>query len=378
MKAIPYGRQYIDKKDIKGVQKTLENDLITSGNEAIKFEKKISSFLNCKYATTCNSGTSAIYLSFLAIDLKKNDNIIMPAINFVASYNLAKTLGANVYLADVDKFTGQMTPDDIENCCKKFKIKKTKAILAMYNGGYPLNAEKYIKFKKKLKCFIIEDACHALGAEYKFKNSYLKIGSCNHVDISTFSLHPLKTITTGEGGIVTTNSRLLDNKIKKYRSHGIQRSKKHWEYDVIYPGFNFRMNEFQCSLGISQLKKIKLFLNNRKKISEKYNKELKNISKINIQRNNKLYKSSFHLYLINLKKPNLKIKEKLIKYMMKNNIKLQYHYIPIYKFKVFKGKYIGTNSEIYYRSSVSLPIYFGLTSKQQKYIVKSIKNFFKK
>ena len=205
---IPYGRQYIDKKDLSAVQQSLRNEKITTGAYVEKFEKKINQFLKCKYSVSCNSGTSALFLAFKAIDLNKNDKVIMPSINFISSYNIAKVFGAQIFLADVDKSTGQMTPDDIEDCCKKFKLKNVKALVVMYNGGYPQNADKFFKLKKKYGFKIIEDACHALGAEYVFKKKIYKIGSCKHSDISTFSFHPLKTITTGEGGLITSNKKI--------------------------------------------------------------------------------------------------------------------------------------------------------------------------
>jgi dTDP-4-amino-4,6-dideoxygalactose transaminase len=375
---IPYGRQFISKEDIKNVSKTLKKDIITSGSEIPKFEKEIQKYLKCKYSTVCNSGTSALFLSLLSIGLKKNDVVIMPSINFVASHNVSKILGAKIYLADVNKYNGQMSPDDVINVCKKFKIKKIKALIVMYNGGYPLNSEKFYNLKKKYKCYIIEDACHALGAEYRFKKNLFKIGSCKHSDISTFSLHPLKTITSGEGGIVTTNSKILDYKIKKFRSLGIKRSKeKHWDYDVELTGFNFRLTDFQCSLGLSQLKKIKNFLKKRKQIVKKYNLGLKKINQINIPIISKSYNSSNHLYLINIKRYNMKKKESFIRYMMKNRILTQQHYKPVYKFKSFKGKYVSRNAEIYYNSTVSLPIFYQLSSKEQNYIISKVNSFFK-
>ena len=375
---IPYGRQFISKEDIKNVSKTLRKDIITSGSEIPKFEKEIQKYLKCKYSTVCNSGTSALFLSLLSIGLKKNDVVIMPSINFVASHNVSKILGAKIYLADVNKYNGQMSPDDVINVCKKFKIKKIKALIVMYNGGYPLNSEKFYNLKKKYKCYIIEDACHALGAEYRFKKNLFKIGSCKHADISTFSLHPLKTITSGEGGIVTTNSKILDDQIKKFRSLGINRSKeKHWDYDVELTGFNFRLTDFQCSLGLSQLKKIKNFLKKRKQIAKKYNLGLKKINQINIPIISKSYNSSNHLYLINIKRYNMKKKESFIRYMMKNKILTQQHYKPVYKFKSFKGKYVSRNAEIYYNSTVSLPIFYQLSSKEQNYIISKVNSFFK-
>ena len=379
MKYTPYGRHFIDKKDISNVVNVLKKEKITTGNEVKKFETKLTKFFGSKFTTVCNSGTSALYLAFLAIGLKKNDKVVMPAINFVASYNVVKNFGAKVFLADVDKFTGQMSPTNVIRCCKKYKLKKIKAILTMYNGGYPQNAENFYKLKKKYKCFIVEDACHALGAEYLFKNSRIKIGSCKHSDISTFSLHPLKSITTGEGGVVTTNSKLLDHKLKRTRSLGIdKKTNKHWEYDVIYNGFNFRLTDFQCALGISQLTKLNLFLRSRKAIASRYSKELKKIPKIFVPNYESKYISSYHLYIINFKFKSLKIKDNLMKFMLKNKIILQYHYIPIYKFKVFKDKYLNKCSEHYYRSSISLPIYHGLKNKEQNKVIRLLIKFFKR
>ena len=209
----------------------------------------------------------------------------MPSVNFISSYNICKTLGAKIYLADVDEYTGQMTPRTLNQCIKKYKLKKVKAIIPMYNGGFPANAENYLYFKKRLKSYIIEDACHALGSSYLYKKKIFKIGSCRHSDISTFSLHPLKTITTGEGGLITTNNLKLDKKIKMLRSLGIKRNKSnHWNYDVVMKGFNFRLNDFQSALGISQLSQIEKFLKKRKKIAFFYDKYLSKITDINIRK----------------------------------------------------------------------------------------------
>jgi len=378
MNFIPYGQHFIDSSDIKSVSKALKQKKITSGNEVSKFERKLRDFFGSKFTTVCNSGTSALFLAFSSINLKKKENIIMPSINFVASYNVAKLFGANVFLADVNKYTGQMSPDDVIACCKKNKLRKVKVVLTMYNGGYPQNAEKFFALKKKLGCFIVEDACHALGAKYKLKENFFKIGSCKHADISTFSLHPLKSITTGEGGIVTTNSKFLDRKIKELRSLGINRDyKNHWKYDVLYYGLNLRLNDFQCALGLSQLKKLNSFIKKRKAIADRYSKELKDLSDILIPNYLKNYNSSYHLYIINFKSKNLALKEKLIKFMLKKKIILQYHYIPLYKFTVFNDKYVGKNAEHYYQSSISLPIYYGLRFHEQTKVIKLLKVFLK-
>ena len=379
MKIIPYGKQYIDKQDIKFVVSALKKTKITTGNSVKNFEKKIKYFLGSKYSICCSSGTSALFIALQSIDLKKKDIIIMPSVNFVASYNAAKILGAKVFLADVDEFTGQMSPKNVLDCCNKFKLKNVKAVITMYNGGYPYNADKFKILKKKLKCYIIEDACHALGATYKSRKKIYKIGSCQHSDISTFSLHPLKSITTGEGGIVTTNNKKIYERIERLRSLGIKRNNdKHWEYDVIQNGLNLRLTDFQSALGISQLKKIKSFILKRKKIFNYYNDKLKDIELIRTPNKPKDLEPSYHLYLINLKERNKIIKEKLIKFMLKNNVMVQHHYIPIFKFKVFNDKYLGVNAKIYYNSSISLPIYYDLTIKQQNYIINLLNFFFNK
>jgi dTDP-4-amino-4,6-dideoxygalactose transaminase len=377
-KIIPYGRQHIDKSDIQEVAIALSKDKLTTGELTLKFEKKIGEFLNCKYSITCNSGTSALFIALNVLNLKKGDKIIMPSINFISSYSVAKFLGAKVYLADVDRFTGQMRPEDVENCCKKFGIKNFDILVVMYNGGYPQNAEKFKQLKNKYKCYIVEDACHALGSSYRYKKKYYKVGSCKHSDICTFSLHPLKTITTGEGGIVTTNNKILFDKMKMIRSLGIKRSnKKHWEYDVLLKGLNLRLTDFQSALGLSQLKKINKFIQKRKKISLKYNEEIKKIKQISLPKFKNNYKSSHHLYIIHLQKQNMNLKEKMIKFMLKNRVMLQYHYIPIYKFKIFQDKYINKNAEIYYNNAISLPIYYSLHETDQNLIIRLLKKFFK-
>lgn len=224
-KKIYYGSQFIDNADVAYVAKSLKGNFLTTGPLTIKFENNLKKYLKVKFAHTCNSGTSALFLSLLSIDIRKGDKIILPSINFVAAANMSKFLGAKIYFADTNLQTGQSEPEDIIRCIQKNKIKKVKAIIVMFNGGYPRNIKKLYDLKKKFNCFLIEDACHALGSSYTFKNRKVKIGSCLHSDISTFSLHPLKTITTCEGGIVTTNNKGISEKIKLFRSHGILKKK---------------------------------------------------------------------------------------------------------------------------------------------------------
>ena len=381
MKFIPYGKQFIDKSDKNLVIKSLSNNLITTGPFVEKFEKYLKKYFKSKYSYVCSSGTAAIHLAMMSINLKKNDVILMPAINFIASYNLAKVMQLKVYLIDVDERTGQITPDKVLDCIKKNKLKKIKALVVMYHGGYPENSSKFNEIKKKYNFFIIEDACHALGAGYKYKNKLFKVGSCNHSDISTFSMHPVKTITSGEGGIITTNSMKIANNIKLLRSHGIQRNKnQYWKYDILIHGFNYRLSDINCALGLSQLKKIDFFLKKRKIIYDNYIKEFRDFSPyLTLPKYSKTIKSSYHLFIINIMFDKIKKnKDHFLRYLNKHNILGQYHYIPIYKFSSYgEKKFNFPGSEKYFKNSVSIPIYVNLSNKDQNKIIKIIKNYFK-
>ena len=381
MKYIPYGRQFIDKKDKKLVLDSLSNNLITTGAYVERFEKEIKKYLNCKYSYTCSSGTAAIHLAMLSVGLKEGDTILMPAVNFIASYNMAINMKLKVYLVDVDEFTGQITPIKLWECIKKNKLKKINALILMYHGGYPENVNQFYDIKKLYNFFIIEDACHALGSEYKFKNKHFKVGSCRHADVSTFSLHPLKTITSGEGGIVTTNKNFISKNIKLFRNHGIKRNKKkHWVYDVTRYGFNYRLSDINCALGLSQLKKINFFIKKRKIIYNKYFKEFENYnSKVIVPKYSIESIPSYHLFLLHFKFDEIKkTKDNFIKYLMKEKILVQQHYIPIYKFSVFNRRFKNfSGSETYFNRSISIPIYVNLNNKNQKKVIKVIKNYLK-
>jgi UDP-4-amino-4,6-dideoxy-L-N-acetyl-beta-L-altrosamine transaminase len=379
MTIIPYGKQFIDRDDIKLVSKSLKQNLITTGNFVKKFENKISTLLKVKYALSCSSGTAALHLAYEAIKLKKNDIVIMPAVNFIAAYSMAKKLGAKVILADVDPNTGQMTPETLINSIKKNKIKKIKAIVTMYLGGYPENVYEFYKIKKIFKCYLIEDGCHALGAKYKFGKDNISIGSCKHSDICTFSMHPVKTITSGEGGIVTTNKLSLYKKILLLRSHGVVK-KNHWSYEIRNEGYNYRLSDINCALAISQLNKIAKFINFRKKIFNFYNKNLVDNCFINSAKLKNTTYSSFHLFLARINFDKLKVnKDFFINYMLKKKIILQFHYKPIFLFKkIYSQK--NNNKDFkgslkYYSSFVSVPIFYKLNDKQLLYIVKKIKTF---
>lgn len=379
MKNIPYGRQHIDSSDIKAVSKAMRADLITTGDYVKKFENIIVKLFKVKFAVSCNSGTSAIHLAFLSINLKKNDVVIMPAINFIAAYNLAKIMGAKIFLADVDPYTGQMTPAKLLECINKNKLKKIKAVITMYLGGYPENVIEFYKIKKKLGFLLIEDACHAFGAQYNFRGRNIYIGSCKHSDISTFSLHPVKTITSAEGGVVTTNNKFFFNNMRLFRSHGLKKSQFHWDYEILFHGLNYRLSDINCALAISQIKKIKKFIYLRKRVYFFYKKKFYNFNSFfTLPKYSENIKSSYHLFLINFSLKKMLInKNFFFKRMLENKITCQYHYKPIFLFKkIFKQKFTKKDFKgaiAYYKNTISLPIFPDLSKKDQIFIIKIIK-----
>jgi dTDP-4-amino-4,6-dideoxygalactose transaminase len=378
---IPYGRQFVSMTDIRFVSNALRQDLITTGCYVNKFENRIKNIIGSKYVAVCSNGTSALHLALLAINLRKNDIIIIPAINFIASYNMAATMGAKIYLADVDPDTGQMTPRTLTECIKKNNIKKIKAIITMYLGGNVENVLEFYNIKKKFRCYIIEDACHAFGSKYISKKEYKYVGCCEYSDIATFSFHPVKTLTTGEGGAITTNNSLFFERIKLYRSHGIIRKKKsHWLYDIDQSGYNYRLSDINCALGYSQLSNMKNFLLKRRKIFSFYNLKLKKYDQFcRVLNSHNINNSSCHLLIIKFNLTKIKTtKEKIINFFLHNKIFLQQHYIPIYKFKIYKKNLILKNSEEYFKSCISFPIYYNLKYKDLRKIINLIKYFINK
>ena len=374
---LSYGRQKIFSRDKLEILKAINNNLITSGPYVNRFENSIKKKLDSKYASVCSSGTAAIHLAIEAIDTVEDDIFILPVINFICASNILEQKRAKIFYADVDPVTGQMTPKNLIDCIKTNKIKKIKAFFTMYLGGDPKNIEQFYDIKKKYKCLYIEDACHALGSKYLFKNSYFNVGCCKHSDIATFSLHPLKSITSGEGGVVTTNNRNFNKKIENFRSHGILRSKNHWVYDIVKPGLNYRLSDINCALAYSQLKSLNKIIAKRRKILSYYLKIFKNNEHISINEQNSF--SACHLIIAKFKKKTVN-KNSFFKYLFKMKIYIQQHYIPIYKFKFYRKKIKESEfpgAKLYFKDSFSLPIFYDLSFIKIRFIKKILLNYFK-
>jgi UDP-4-amino-4,6-dideoxy-N-acetyl-beta-L-altrosamine transaminase len=367
---IPYARQSIGEDDIKAVVDTLKSDYLTTGPKITEFENVFASYVGAKYAVAIANGTAALHAACYSIGLKEEDEVITTPLTFAASSNCVLYLGGKPVFADVNPETYNIDPEDV----RKKITPKTKAIIAVHYTGQPCEMEALTRIAKEHNLYLIEDAAHALGADYKGK----RIGGIS--DLTTFSFHPVKHITTGEGGMVTTNDRKLYEKLILFRSHGITRDETlmvenegPWYYEQLELGFNYRMTDIQCALGISQMKKLDQFIERRKQIVGKYNKVFSDISEIKIPKQQEGCNSSWHLYVIQvLKKDRRKVYDQL----KAAGIGVNVHYIPVYQHPYYQK--IGykdvqcTNAERIYSRVISLPLYPELSDEQQEYVIKEM------
>jgi UDP-4-amino-4,6-dideoxy-N-acetyl-beta-L-altrosamine transaminase len=383
MEYIPYGRQLIDKDDIKEVVKVLKSDWLTQGPIVHKFEEALAKYCGVKYAVAVSSGTAALHLACLAAGLKKGDEAITSPITFVATANAVLYTGARPVFADVDQGTANIDPTKI----KALINSKTKVVLPVHFGGLPCDMRAIRRLAIEHGLLVIEDACHALGAEYKSEGRWIKVGSCRHSAMTIFSFHPVKHITTGEGGAVTTNCQELYNKLKALRSHGIYKDSKAlvkgaWYYEMRELGSNYRITDFQCALGLSQLRKLNGFLKRRRNIVAAYNRAFRGNEYFDLPSEVENVRSAWHLYVIRVRKgkEEKSDRNKLFYYLRKAGIGVQLHYIPIYLQPYYRklGYRKGTcpQAEEYYKAAMSLPIYPSLTNKGIKYITTKIADYF--
>jgi UDP-4-amino-4,6-dideoxy-N-acetyl-beta-L-altrosamine transaminase len=381
---ISYSKQSISKKDTLLVAKALQKNLITTGDMVPKFEKKISSFVNSNYSVAVNSATSALHISCMALNLKKNNFLWTSCNTFVASINCGIYCGAKVDLIDIDPQDYNLSIDFLKKKLQKAKIQRKlpKIIIPVHFAGHSCEMKEIKNLSKFYNFKIIEDASHALGGFYKNE----KIGNCKYSDITVFSFHPTKIITTIEGGIACTNNKKIYEKLKIFRTHGIDKKKYYYKkkyflnYQQIDLGYNYRMNDVQATLGINQLKRINLFLKKRKEISKIYYKKLVHRF-IQLPIKTKGIRSSFHLFVIRIKHLNSKInRDILYKTLLKKKIGVNIHYIPIHfhKFyqKIFNKKKFP-ESEKYYEEALSLPIHPDLSKKDVNKIIYQIKKIIK-
>lgn len=374
MNIYPYGKHKIFKNDVKIIKNVLESNFITQGPLVKIFEKKIAKYVNANFSVATNSATSALHIACLSLGLKPNDELWTVPNSFVASANCGLYCGAKVDFVDINKNHFNIDIDKLE---KKLKKKKPKILVSVHLGGSPPEQEKIWALAKKYKFYVIEDASHAFGATRK----KIKVGSCVWSDITIFSFHPVKMITTGEGGVAVTNKKKYYEKMQMLANHGITRDKNRlkkkklgfWHYEQQMLGFNYRMNEISAGLGLSQLKKINLFLKKRNELAKNYKILIKNLP-VRHQDIIKHNKSSYHLFviLLNLKKIKKKYNQ-VFNELRKKGLLVNLHYSPIHLQPFYKNLGFKTGdfpiAENYAKQAISLPLYYDLNKKDQKKII---------
>jgi len=391
---IPYGKQTIDENDKKAVIEVLDSDYLTTGPKVEEFEKALCKYTGAKYAVAVSNGTAALHISSLIL-LQKGDLVLTTPNSFLATSNSILYAGAKPIFVDI-KEDGNINLDK----CIEILEKNTniKALYAVHFSGNPVDMEKLKFIREKFDIKILEDSAHALGATYKYKNGLPKkskdflgyIGDCKFSDIATFSFHPVKHITTGEGGAILTNDKEIYKKAKILRNHGIVKENfinkdlaydkkgnlNPWYYEMQMLGFNYRITDIQCALGLSQLKKLDDFIAKRYQIAKKYDKAFENSIIKPLYPFNE--NSAYHLYVVRVDFNKLNITKAELFYKMKEaGIFLQLHYIPINKQPYYKKLGYGNenlpNMYKYYEEAFSLPIYPSLSEIEQNYVIEKLK-----
>lgn len=366
---IPYGRQSIDKSDIREVVKVLKSDWLTQGPKVLEFEKALAKYCGTKYAVAVSSGTAALHLVYLVSSLRKGDEVITVSNTFAATSNMLLAIGARPVFCDIRNDTCNLDETKIE----KLITRKTKAIVPVHFAGHPCEMDAIKKIAKKHKLIVIEDACHALGAKYKKS----KIGSCKYSDAAVFSFHPVKSITTGEGGAIATNNKKYYEKLISLRSHGIHKDKS-GKNVMTELGYNYRITDIQAALGLSQLRKLDGFIKKRQSVARLYEKELEDLEDIILPKELSHCYSGRHIYVIRVR--NKRLRTPLYEHLLQSGIGVNFHYPAVYSHPYYKKiGYQGLkleNMENYRNSCITLPCFPLLREPEIRYIARIIKKFF--
>lgn len=360
----PYGKQTLDFSDYWSVLSTLKSPFLTCGPKVKEFEQEICKYTGAKYCVSVANATAALHIAMIALGIHQGDEVITSPNTFLASSNCILYAGGTVKFADVEPDTANIDPEEL----RKQITPRTKAVIPVHFAGQSCDMERIYEIAKANRLFVIEDAAHAIGSDYKGT----KVGSCKYSDMTIFSFHPVKTITTGEGGAITTNNEELYKKLLALRSHGMYKDgemAKNWKYEMRDLGFNYRLTDIQAALGITQLKKLDKFKKRRREIVDYYNKNLGLPHLIEKEYSN----ACFHLYPVMVRN-----REEFYHKAKEIGLSLQVHYIPVHTQPYYKnlgfqeGNY--PNAEIYYKRCISLPLYPALTNSDLKEIVKRVKS----
>ena len=368
---IPYGRQTIEEDDIQAVIEVLKSDYLTTGPKIAEYETMVADYVGAKYAVAISNGTAALHAACFAAGIGAGDEVITTSLTFAASSNCVLYCGGTPVFADVDAKTYNIDPEDI----KRKITPRTKAIIAVHLAGQPCDMDAIHAIAKEHNLIVIEDGAHALGSEYKGK----KVGALS--DMTTFSFHPVKPITTGEGGMIVTDDEEFYKKLVLFRSHGITRDENlmtrnegPWFYQQLELGYNYRMTDIQCALGCSQMKKLDRFLNRRRELVKRYEEAFADCPNIVTPYQLPETNSGWHLYIVQVKNCD---RREIFEALRGEGIGVNVHYIPVYYHPYYQEhgyrEVHCKNAEEIYTHMISLPLYPGLTDVQQDEVIEKIK-----
>ncbi|MCB0359344.1 MAG: UDP-4-amino-4,6-dideoxy-N-acetyl-beta-L-altrosamine transaminase [Bdellovibrionales bacterium] len=375
---IPYGRQDISEDDIAAVVRVLRGDYLTTGPAVAEFEAALQQATGAKHAIVCASGTAALHLAAIALDLKPGAVGVTSPITFVASANCIEYVGGRSSFTDIDPLTLCLDPSLLEKRCKTEG--PPAVVIPVSFAGIPASLPEIWSLARRYGFRVVEDAAHALGSRYDVAGNSFRCGGCSHSDLAILSFHPVKTITAGEGGAVTTNDDSLAERIRSLRSHGITRHAKKagkadapWYYEMTELGFHYRLTDIQCALGTSQLRRLDQFKARRRELVDRYNKAFENVSAIQCPPIPAHTDPCFHIYPIVLAEGATR-RRLLYDVLLNEGIHTQVHYIPVYWQPYYREKYglepgLCPHAERYYQGALSLPLFPSLTDEQQDRVI---------
>ena len=384
MKKISYGRQTITDDDINAVVEVLKSDLLTQGPKIAEFEKDFAEYVGAKYAVANANGTAALHLCAMALGIKEGQKVITTTITFAATANCVQYCGGDVEFVDIDPETYLIDLKKVRTLLEKSPPNTYTGIIPVDYAGYPVNLEEVRNIADEFGLWIIEDACHAPGGYFiDSSGNKQNCGNGLYADLAIFSFHPVKHITCGEGGMIATNNEELYHKLRMLRTHGIQQQPElrlynhgMWYYEMQELGYNYRLTDIACALGISQLKRARVNLQKRHKIINKYNTAFKETD-IRTPLVNKDYYHAYHLFVIQYEK-----RDELMKFLFQNDIITQVHYIPLYQMPFYeKMGYVRNDyphTEEFYKKCLSIPVYPGLLASEQDFVIEKILEFVRK
>lgn len=368
---IPYGRQSINEADIDAVAEVLRSDYVTTGPKIAEFERKVADYVGAKYAVAIANGTAALHAACFAAGIKEGDEVITTPITFAASANCVLYCGAKPVFADIKADTYNIDPEDI----RRKITPRTKAIIPVHYTGQPCDMDEIQGIAEEYNLTVIEDAAHALGADYKGR----RVGSIS--DMTTFSFHPVKHITTGEGGMIMTDSEEMYKRLALFRSHGITRdgsmmseNEGDWYYQQIELGYNYRITDIQCALGISQMDRLDEFIKKRRVLAERYDNAFAGVRNIVIPFQAEGCHNSYHLYAVQVLG---KSRKDVFDRLREAGVGVNVHYIPVYRHPYYRRNGYADvcckNAEEFYSREISLPLYPDLSLEQQDYVIDRVK-----